>query len=108
MASYTTDMRARLIDEHDAAFCAKLMAEMATSETWWTPTLQVLRMGALADRREFRNDPRKRYVLMGRLMPGTPIEPRHDRGDTWHHVDYELYEAAKRSVREAHGAEVAS
>ncbi len=110
MASYTTDMRARLIDEHDAAFCAKLMAEMATSETWWTPTLQVLRMGALADRREFRNDPRKRYIpfALWRSIWGWDADraAARSRDASGRHVDYELYEAAKRSVREAHGAGV--
>lgn len=42
--------------------CAKLMAAMAASDTWWTPTLQVLRMSALAGNREFREDPHLRYI----------------------------------------------
>ncbi len=62
MTAYSTALRARFIDEHDAARCAELMSAMAASETWWTPTLQVLRMGALAGDPAFRDDGRLRYI----------------------------------------------
>lgn len=110
MASYTVDMRARLIDEHDASFCAKLMADMAASETWWTPTMQVLRMSALASHREFRDDPRKRYIPFALWMSiwswDADSAAARSRNASGRHVDYELYEAAKKSVRNAHDAGV--
>ncbi len=110
LAAYTTDMRARLIDEHDPARCADAMAAMAASETWWTPTLQVLRMSALADDPAFRDDPRRRYIpLMFRAgiwqwdADGAAARARNASG---RHVDAELYRLAKDTVRQAHAAGV--
>jgi hypothetical protein len=61
-AAYDTALRWRMIDEHDHERCAALMASMARSGTWWTPTLQVLQLGARAGDSAFRNDPRLKYV----------------------------------------------
>lgn len=60
--AYDTALRWRMIDEHDRERCSELMAVMARSETWWTPTLQVLRLGARADDDAFRADPRLKYI----------------------------------------------
>ena len=57
-AAYDTALRWRMIDEHDSVRCAALMDAMARSETWWTPTLQVLQLGAHAGDEAFRTDSR--------------------------------------------------
>jgi len=62
LAAYNSEMRWRLIDEHDGERCSDLMDSMADTDTWWTPTLQVLRMGALAGDEAFRADSRLRYI----------------------------------------------
>lgn len=62
LAAYDAELGWRLIDEHDRERCADLMGSMAGSDTWWTPTLQVLQMGALAGDEAFRADARLRYV----------------------------------------------
>lgn len=110
MRAYTTDMRARFIDDHDWAFCSQLMAEMAESDTWWTPTLQVLRMSAFAELPEFRNDPRQRYIpaafwkgLWKWDADGSAARSRNAAGRP---VDAELYALAKETVRQAHEAGV--
>jgi imidazolonepropionase-like amidohydrolase len=110
MAAYTTDMRARFIDEHDPARCAELMAAMAASDTWWTPTLQVLRMSALAGNREFREDPRRRYIpfifwagLWKWDADRAAAQARHESGRD---VSAELYRLAMDNVRRAHDAGV--
>jgi hypothetical protein len=110
MAAYTTDMRARFIDEHDPVRCAELMAEMAASDTWWTPTLQVLRMCALAGNREFREDARRRYIPFifraslwrwdaDRAVAQARLASGRD-------VSAELYRQAMDNVRQAHDAGV--
>jgi hypothetical protein len=110
MAAYNTDMRARFIDGHDPARCAELMAAMAASETWWTPTLQVLRMSALAGDREFRADPRRRYIPFvfwtGLWQPDADRAAAHARLASGRNVAAELYQLALDNVRQAHEAGV--
>lgn len=110
MAAYTREMQARFIDEHDPRRCAELMAAMAASDTWWTPTLQVLRMSALAGNREFREDPRRRYIPF--LIRAGIWEPDADRSaekandESGRDVQAELYRLALDNVRQAHAAGV--
>lgn len=110
MATYTTEMRARFIDEHDPARCAALMATMAASNTWWTPTLQVLRMSALAGDRAFRDDPRQRYIpflfwsVLWRLDADNAAA--NAKLASGREVDVELYRLAMDNVRHAHQAGV--
>jgi imidazolonepropionase-like amidohydrolase len=110
MAAYTTDMRARFIDEHDPVRCAALMAAMAASDTWWTPTLQVLRMSALAGNREFREDPRQRYIPFifwaGLWKWDADRAVAHASHASGRDVDAELYRLAMDNVRRAHDAGV--
>jgi hypothetical protein len=110
MAAYTTDLRARFIDEHDPVRCADLMAAMAASDTWWTPTLQVLRMSALAGNREFREDPRRRYIPFvfwaGLWQPDADRAAAHARHASGRDVNAELYRLAMDTVRQAHEAGV--
>jgi hypothetical protein len=110
MAAYTTEMRARFVDEHDPVRCAELMATMAASGTWWTPTLQVLRMSALADDETFRNDPCQRYVprvfWSGLWKWDADNAAARSKLASGRHVDAELYGLAMENVRQAHAAGV--
>jgi hypothetical protein len=110
MAAYTTDLRARFIDEHDPVRCAELMAEMAASETWWTPTLQVLRMSALAGNREFRGDARLRYIPFifraGLWQWDADRAVAQAKLATGRDVSTELYRLAMDTLRQAHDAGV--
>lgn len=60
--AYDSALIWRMLDEHDSARCAAIMDAMARSETWWTPTLQVLQMNARAGDPVFRTDPRLQYI----------------------------------------------
>lgn len=62
LAAYNTELRWRLIDEHDSKRCSDLIDSMADTDTWWTPTLQVLQMSALAGDEAFRADSRLKYI----------------------------------------------
>lgn len=110
MAAYTMDMRARFVDQHDPRRCAELMAAMAASDTWWTPTLQVLRMSALAGKREFREDPRLRYIPFviraGLWGPDADRAARNAALKPGRDVHAELYQLALDNVRDAHAAGV--
>lgn len=110
VAAYTTDMQARFVDEHDPKRCAELMAVMAASDTWWTPTLQVLQMSALAGNRAFRDDPRRRYIpfviragIWGPDADRAAESAAHESGRDLHG---ELYRLALDNVRQAHSAGV--
>ncbi|MDO9095005.1 MAG: amidohydrolase family protein [Rubrivivax sp.] len=110
VAAYTINMRARFIDEHDPVRCAELMAAMAASDTWWTPTLQVLRMSALAGNREFREDPRRRYIPFifwaGLWQADADRAVADARQAPGRDVHAELYRLAMDNVRQAHRAGV--
>ncbi|MGH8076619.1 MAG: amidohydrolase family protein [Lysobacter sp.] len=103
-------MRARFIDEHDPKRCAELMSAMAASDTWWTPTLQVLRMSALAGSPEFREDPRRRYIPFlikaGIWGPDAGRAAKNAAHDSGRDVDAQLYQLALDNVRQAHAAGV--
>jgi hypothetical protein len=110
MAAYNIDLRARFIDEHDPVRCAELMAAMAASSTWWTPTLQVLRMSALAGDPAFREDPRRRYIpwlfWAGLWQSDADRAAAHARLASGRDVSAELYQLAMDTVRQAHAAGV--
>jgi hypothetical protein len=86
------------------------MAAMAASDTWWTPTLQVLRMSALAGNREFREDPRQRYIPFifwaGLWKWDADRAVAHASHASGRDVDAELYRLAMDNVRRAHDAGV--
>jgi imidazolonepropionase-like amidohydrolase len=110
MAAYTQEMRARFIDEHDPVHCAELMAAMAASETSWVPTLQVLRMSALAGNREFREDARLRYIPFlfrkGLWQWDADHAAARATDAAGRDVHAELYRLALDNVRQAHEAGV--
>lgn len=110
MAAYTPALRAQLIDGHDRERCSQAMAAMAASRTWWTPTLQVLRMSARAHDPAFRNDPRLRYVprilRMGLWTPDADAAARQSADVPGRDAAGELYGLAMANVRDAHAAGV--
>lgn len=110
LKAYDTALRWRMIDQHDSAQCADLMAAMARSDTWWTPTLQVLQLGALAGDEAFRTDPRLKYipVLFTRLIwtpdaERTAVQPTDVTGRQQYTT---LYRMAVGHVGQAHAAGV--
>ena len=110
IAAYTPKLRARLVDEHDAAGCRAQIAAMADSATWWTPTLQVLRMSALARDPSFREDLRLQYVpWLYRALIWTPDADRKAAtalDDSGRDVYAAMYELALQHVGLAHAAGV--
>lgn len=80
LAASTAELGWRLVDEHDGERCAGLMKLMARSGTWWTPTLQVLKMSAFAGDQRFRSDARLKYVpFLSKEFMWTPDADRAAR-----------------------------
>lgn len=110
IAAYTFEMRARLVDEHDAAACQAQIEAMADSGTWWTPTLQVLRIGALARDPSYREDARLQYVpwLYRSLMwmPDADRKAATALDESGRNVYAAMYALALQHVGLAHAAGV--
>lgn len=112
MAAYSRskEIQAGMVDEHDPERCAELMAAMAASDTWWTPTLQVLRMSAQAGNREFREDPRLRYIPFlinaGLWGPDADRWAENAANESGRNLQAQLYQLALDNVRQAHAAGV--
>ena len=70
LSAYDHALRVRLVDEPDEQRCHTLMDAMADSDTWWTPTLQMLKMNARAGDPTYRADARLKYIpyLFKKLM----------------------------------------
>lgn len=109
-AAYDADLQWRLIDEHESERCAKLIAAMAGSNTWWTPTLQVLQMSALAGDEAFRSDSRLKYVpwLFRKLIwnPDADRAAAQPADATGRELYATQYEMALKQVGQAHRAGV--
>jgi len=110
LSTYDTGFIADLVDGQDPARCDELMTVMAGSRTWWTPTLQTLRMGAMAHDPEFRADARQDYVpaVLRRLMwaPDADRNAATAIDASGRNVRTALYSLALRHVGEAHSAGV--
>lgn len=110
LAASGASLRWRMIDDHDAERCARLMAAMADSDTWWTPTLQVLQMEALSRDSAFRADERLRYIpfLFRRLLwtPDADRAARQPADAAGRELYATHYQMALGHVGQAHAAGV--
>ncbi len=110
LAAYTLTFRASLVDEHDEAHCKQAMAAMADSDTWWTPTLLTMKMGARAGDPDYRNDVRLKYVpyLFKTLMwnPDADRKVADREALSGRPIYDDMYRLAMRNVGDAHGAGV--
>ena len=108
--AYDAELRWKMVDEHDGARCSELIKSMAASDTWWTPTLQVLQMSALSGDSAFRADSRLRYIpwLLRTLvwMPDADRSAREPADESGRDLYGTLYDMALGHVGQAHSAGV--
>ncbi|GAB3018301.1 amidohydrolase family protein [Bowmanella dokdonensis] len=110
LSAFYGDLRLKLLEQQDPDKCGQLMDNMAQSNTWWTPTLQVLKMSAMANDKAFREDANLTYMpyILRQLM----WEPDADRSAKGAHhasgrnLHNELYLLALKQVGQAHRAGV--
>ncbi len=109
-SAYNPVFRERLVDEQDEERCQILMEKMADSATWWAPTLQVLKMNALAGDSEYRADPRLKYVpyLFKQLMwmPDADRKVADGVNEAGRNVYAAMYAKALEHVGQAHASGV--
>jgi hypothetical protein len=107
-SAFTPDLRRRLVDEHDEERCRSLIDQFARSSTWWTPTLQTMRMEALAGNADYRADPRLKYVpYLFRKLLWEPDADRMAAGGadaSGRNIHAEMYQLALQHVGQAHAA----
>jgi len=58
----TSDVWQQILDSQDAELCQQKMQSLAASDSWWSPTLLTLQLGAKAMSPQFRADPRLNTV----------------------------------------------
>ena len=68
----TADVWQQLLDAQDASLCQQKMQMLADSNSWWSPTLLTLQLGAKAMEPQFREDTRLNTVpwLLRQLWAG--------------------------------------
>ena len=110
LSAYTNDLKRQLVDGHDEERCRWLIDQLADSDTWWTPTLQTLRMEALAADADFRADARLKYIpyLFRKLMwePDADRMARIGTDASGRNVHAEMYRLARQHVGQAHASGV--
>lgn len=110
LSVYTTEFKTRLVDEQDTERCAEMFKKMANSDTFWTPTLTVLQLGAKASDRSFREDPRLRYIptvtKVGIWQADADQSAKRATTPQGRPVNVELYALAMKNLAQAHAAGV--
>lgn len=103
---FNANFMRRMLQEQDEATCQQLMQSMASSKTWWTPTLTTLQMGALANDDSFRNDSRLDYIpfVAKQLIWFPDADNSANRGwdDGQTYVPLDFFAQSKVHVKEAH------
>lgn len=59
---YTTELRLRMIAEHDAKICSRIHESMVAAETAYVPTHTTRKLDAFATDRQYRADRRLQYI----------------------------------------------
>lgn len=98
-----------LLNSQNPALCERLMRRMAESDTWWSPTLLTLQLGAKAGDTAFRQDGRLEFVPYPlRWLWQNDADNMHKKAHDSNgaNVHAELLELAKQQLKRAHGAGV--
>ena len=106
IAHYDAQFMRRILQQQNSQNCDAKMAAMASSGTWWVPTLTTLRMGALANDPVFREDPRLAYIpyVIKSLIwyPDADSAASSGLDNEGHYVRGDFFEHAKVQVHRAH------
>lgn len=106
IAHYDAQFMRQLLEHQQNQKCDQLMTAMANSETWWTPTLTTLQMGAFANNPGFRDDHRLDYIpyviksLIWYPDANSAVDKGLDNEGTYVRTDF--FEQAKIQVERAH------
>lgn len=107
--SFQPEQWRELLQSQNPELCQQLMQHMALSNTWWSPTLLTLQLGAKAGDPRFRQDERLKFVpyLLQLLWLGdadSMLEAAYDSNGL--NVHAELLQLAQRQLKQAQQAGV--
>jgi hypothetical protein len=107
--SFQPEQWRELLQSQNPQLCQQLMQQMALSNTWWSPTLLTLQLGAKAGDTAFRQDERLKFVpyLLQLLWQGDAdgmLKNAYDNKGL--NVHTELLLLAQQQVKQAHSAGV--
>lgn len=117
-ASFKRDLHGRaldaskwraLLDSQNPGLCRQRMQEMAESDTWWSPTLLTLQLGAKAGDPAFLQDHRLKFIPYPQrwMWQGDADAMRREAFDAnGVNVHAELLALAQQQVKRAHSAGV--
>jgi hypothetical protein len=101
----TSEVWQQIVDTQDAALCQQKMQLLAASDSWWSPTLLTLQLGAKAMSPEFRGDPRLRTVpWLLRQLWQADADGMVDNGRTadGQYPQQQAFNEALQQLRQAH------
>lgn len=107
--SFQPEQWRELLQSQNPALCQQLMQQMALSNTWWSPTLLTLQLGAKAGDPAFRQDERLKFVpyLLQLLWQGDAdgmLEHAYDANGL--NVHAELLQLAQQQLKQGQQAGV--
>jgi len=107
--SFQPEQWRELLQSQNLALCQQLMQQMALSNTWWSPTLLTLQLGAKAGDPRFRQDERPKFVpyLLQLLWQGDAdgmLKNSYDSKGL--NVHAELLQLAQQQLKQAQQAGV--
>ena len=106
IAHYNTQFMRQLLQGQNEEKCIALMQTMASSDTYWVPTLTTLKMSAMANEPSFRHNSALKYIpyIVRKLLWEPDInrasQQGYDQEGRFVHADY--YAAASAQVGLTH------
>jgi hypothetical protein len=105
IAHYDAQFMRSLLQYQNRGECDQKMTAMASSDSWWVPTLGTLQMGAYANNPDFRDDPRLAYIpyIVKKLIwfPDADSAARRGMDAEGNYVRTDYFEQAKAHVQRA-------
>jgi len=101
----TADVWQQLLDSQDASSCQQKMQMLADSDSWWSPTLVTLQLGAKAMEPQFREDTRLNTVpwLLRQLWEGDADGAvENGRAADGRYPQQQAFRLALTQLRQAH------
>ena len=77
-----TVVRSRMVAEYDPRICDEVFTTFVKNGTWITPTHGTRKMDAFADNAAYRNDPRRKYILLPQQVAWLQDADRMVAGDS--------------------------
>ena len=106
IAAYNADYIRSMINLRDVESCNRLMQRMSQSNTWWSPTLTTLAMGAFAEQNMESPSPHSHYIpwLVKALLWNPDRKNSYTKGfdSNQQYVHLDAFNQAQADLKQAH------